>query len=467
MNGRLIALASLLVSFIGVAHAQQPVRIQTPNKPGNYQDVGNNNPLPTSAVGPSGFLQGVTVAGAAARIAQDPTQFLWDDFRGGGGSPGTGVLDTVINWKTPTTGGSGSPSAANNQFGATTLGSGTGTGWSILQSQEAFKGVNPGWLYFQENNNFEFPLIINAVRFWGFATFPTTPTTAAPYVDAEGWEIGLDGHLRAVTSASADSVSAGTRQVINDLAVACPATVVASGSIPNASATLTLVPNVAVSQYAIVTGPGIPFATTVSTVSGATITISSNSTRAASGSYTFTGQCAPNQVGQVGQPQDANVHAYIMYSRGDRIFWAIDTPDNVVAQTYSGAPGPGNNVLNVGHLAVGNTPSSSATISVNASVVADAARNPYFNGFIRDRTITSASGASQTLMAANFQRHSLNIVNTGNANCGVNPTGGTAAIGGAGTFTLLPNGSYTPRVPGRQAVTVICTAGQPIYGDEN
>lgn len=84
-----------------------------------------------------------------------------------------------------------------------------------------------------------------------------------------------------------------------------------------------------------------------------------------------------------------------------------------------------------------------------------------------DRTITSASGASQQIAAANAARHSLTIVNTGNANCGVNPTGGTAAIGGAGTLTLAPLGAYTPRIPTVSAVTVICTAGQPIYADEN
>lgn len=84
-----------------------------------------------------------------------------------------------------------------------------------------------------------------------------------------------------------------------------------------------------------------------------------------------------------------------------------------------------------------------------------------------DRTITSASGASQQLAAANASRHSLTIENTGNANCGVNPTGGTAAIGGAGTLTLAPLGSYTPAIPTLSAVTIICTAGQPIYGNEN
>lgn len=84
-----------------------------------------------------------------------------------------------------------------------------------------------------------------------------------------------------------------------------------------------------------------------------------------------------------------------------------------------------------------------------------------------DRTITSASGSSQQMMAANVSRHSLTIVNIGSSNCGINPTGGTAAIGGAGTITLVPTGAYTPRVPTLSAVTVICTSTQPIYGDEN
>lgn len=84
-----------------------------------------------------------------------------------------------------------------------------------------------------------------------------------------------------------------------------------------------------------------------------------------------------------------------------------------------------------------------------------------------DSTITSATGASQTLMAANATRHSMTVVNTGNANCGVNPTGGTAAIGGAGTLTLFPGGAYTPRIPTLSAVTAICTSGQPLYADQN
>lgn len=84
-----------------------------------------------------------------------------------------------------------------------------------------------------------------------------------------------------------------------------------------------------------------------------------------------------------------------------------------------------------------------------------------------DRTIASATGASQTVMAANASRHSMTIENTGTANCGVNPTGGTAVIGGIGTLTLFPGGSYSPRIPTLSAVTAICTSTQPLYADES
>lgn len=84
-----------------------------------------------------------------------------------------------------------------------------------------------------------------------------------------------------------------------------------------------------------------------------------------------------------------------------------------------------------------------------------------------DGTITSATGSSQTVFALNASRHSLIVQNTGNANCGVNPTGGTAIIGGAATLTLFPGGSYQPRIPTLSAVTAICTSGQPLYAEQN
>lgn len=59
-----------------------------------------------------------------------------------------------------------------------------------------------------------------------------------------------------------------------------------------------------------------------------------------------------------------------------------------------------------------------------------------------DKTITSATGSSQTIAAANAGRKSL-IIKNGGSNTGVNILGGTAAIGGAGTVTLQP---YEPMV---------------------
>jgi hypothetical protein len=76
-----------------------------------------------------------------------------------------------------------------------------------------------------------------------------------------------------------------------------------------------------------------------------------------------------------------------------------------------------------------------------------------------DKTITSATGSSQTIMAANASRKSL-IIQAISATVGVNINGGTAAIGGAGTLVLLPgkdlilSGAECPV----GAITIITTA---------
>src|SRR5262245_25108692 len=54
-----------------------------------------------------------------------------------------------------------------------------------------------------------------------------------------------------------------------------------------------------------------------------------------------------------------------------------------------------------------------------------------------DKTITSTSGASQTLIASNANRKSL-LIKNGAVQAGVSLTGATAAIGGAATITLQP-----------------------------
>jgi hypothetical protein len=86
--------------------------------------------------------------------------------------------------------------------------------------------------------------------------------------------------------------------------------------------------------------------------------------------------------------------------------------------------------------------------------------------FVLDYSIVSLSGASQELLpqTANLNRRFLMIQNTGNANIGVNLVGGTAEIGGTGTFTLVPNGSITLSngfCPSNK-INIVGTSGQPV-----
>lgn len=74
---------------------------------------------------------------------------------------------------------------------------------------------------------------------------------------------------------------------------------------------------------------------------------------------------------------------------------------------------------------------------------------------------TTVSTSSATILTADNTRRYLLIQNVCAQNIGVNPTGGTAAIGTAGTFTLLPGGSWEfegENVP-RGAMTAISASG--------
>lgn len=90
-----------------------------------------------------------------------------------------------------------------------------------------------------------------------------------------------------------------------------------------------------------------------------------------------------------------------------------------------------------------------------------------------DKSISSLSGSSQLLMAENETRGALLIMNTGSANVGIAfaPIGSTAtaAIGTAGTYTLVPGRAYVGGDGGFvpvNAVYVIGTAGQPVTASE-
>jgi hypothetical protein len=314
----------LALPWIGAVSAQQVNMycvVNPASPPYQWTPCQTSSPLPTTSVSLNGIAQGVSAPGAAARVAQEPTQLFWDDF-------GTGTLDTTAKWTSPTTGGGGNATAASSAVSFTALGSGTTAGgWSLLSSQFSFPGKNPSWTFLQEQNNFEFPVLLNAVRFWGFATFPAAPTAAAPYADAVGFELGTDGHLRAVMSASAGSLAAGTKTVIADLSVACT---------------------------------------------------SANPYGGPLGTGTTTSGCAAGLVGKVAQPQDNGVHKYIIYFRGDNTYWAIDGIDNIVAFTVTGAQGPNVNTLPVAHAAIANTgtgPTSTALLTVNQVTVGDTGRN--------------------------------------------------------------------------------------------
>ena len=81
-----------------------------------------------------------------------------------------------------------------------------------------------------------------------------------------------------------------------------------------------------------------------------------------------------------------------------------------------------------------------------------------------DYSIASLTGASQVALAFCGWRSFLMIHNPGSANAGINPTGGVAAVGSAGTITLVPNGTMTFNIDGvpQNAITVVGTAGQPL-----
>lgn len=190
---------------------------------------------------------------------------------------------------------------------------------------------------------------------------------------------------------------------------------------------------------------------------------------------------APAQAQNAGWPPPAGAQAMLCVynlvqptvTTGQDPFVQCDANGNLkVVATFSPSGTQDVNLTQVGGVAVSlgqkttaasipvTLPSDASTLPVSFTPVNPTGITP------TDRTVTSATGASQTVMSALATRKGLTIENTGNANCGINPTGGTAVIGGAGTLTLGPLGSYVPRIPTLSAVTAICTAGQPLYASE-
>lgn len=77
-----------------------------------------------------------------------------------------------------------------------------------------------------------------------------------------------------------------------------------------------------------------------------------------------------------------------------------------------------------------------------------------------DRSGTATTSSTQ-LAAANPTRRGLNIQNIGANNIGVNEFGGTAAIGTAGTYTIVPQGSLNVRTAGQ--INVIAATAPTAY----
>jgi hypothetical protein len=158
----------------------------------------------TGPVGTNPYTVTVSPQGEL-RVAEPSTSLFFDSF-------GTGVLDITNNWKAPTASGGGT--AASNALQMTVLGSGTtANGYSFLESVPSFPEGSSGLMKSSVALSVEFPVLLNAHRFWGMGTSPATPTTAAPLVNAVGFELYTDGKLYAVIYTNS------VRTAIQDLSV--------------------------------------------------------------------------------------------------------------------------------------------------------------------------------------------------------------------------------------------------------
>jgi len=255
-----------------------------------------------------------SINGGQFYTMKEPLQLFVDDF-------GTGTLNTISRWNTPTTGGGGNAIAATNAVGATALGTGTvAGGFSQLSTQLIFPDKNPGYLRFQSNINLPPPGSTGQYILFGFANLNGTPTGAAPCngatTNAVAFGFNLLGKLEAFTCAS------GSKTLIADLSVQQ-------------------------SGQPVQTSPGI---------------------------WTAGCGCLP-------QPPDIASYKYLIDFRGDNINWYTEAADgtiNRVAYTSRGAAGPDVNQLALSYLAIAGAtpPAVSATITVNQSTVGDTAGNP-------------------------------------------------------------------------------------------
>jgi len=105
------------------------------------------------------------------------------------------------------------------------------------------------------------------------------------------------------------------------------------------------------------------------------------------------------------QPTDGNTHVYFVYFRGDRFWFAIDSPTNIVAQQFNGANGPNVNTQPLKIQAVAGTinPVSSFTLTVASVWVGDSGSN----GVYTAATGSQAAGIQTVQSTATESGHVL------------------------------------------------------------
>lgn len=136
------------------------------------------------------------------RVQIDSTQVFYDAWD-------SGTVDTTYNWNAAVTGGNGSSTPSTGQE---ILSSGTtASGYAYLTSKNKLQPVSPGYLQFDHQIQFTYPLPAHTYAYWGAGTVPATPTSSAPLTDAVAFELATNGKMSAVCYAS------GTRNSIQDL----------------------------------------------------------------------------------------------------------------------------------------------------------------------------------------------------------------------------------------------------------
>lgn len=320
-------------------------------------------------------------------------QLFVDDFS-------AGTLNTINRWQSPTSGTGGTN--ATNAVGQTTLQSGTtANGFSALSTQLIFFDKNPGYVFFQANINLSAGANVNSLGYIGLGTITTTPTAAAYCTNCVGFEVGIDGKLRAVTWAS------GSRTIIADLSIA-------QGFTPTSTAALS----------------------------------------GASGSFTGGCACIP-------QHTDNGSYKYVIYFRGDNILWYMENQINgqllLVAYTTRGAVGPDINQLPASFVMVNNIvgPTVAPTMQINQVTVGDSSGNP----ITAVSTIVGSAASSSVLKAS--PGHLISVYANCTAACWLMifnsiaapsngaTTAGTAANGLQDCIPILAGGvggvNYTPQ----------------------